>query len=100
MSLNPVHALLGRRLRIAVIGGGPGSFIGAMHRQAAALDNRYELVAAAVSSNPEKSLQAGQELGLSPQRVYPSGLALIAGERSRPDGADVIAIMTPNDSHF
>ena len=51
MSLNPVHTLLGRRLRLAVIGGGPGSFIGAMHRQAAALDNRYELVAAALSSN-------------------------------------------------
>ena len=100
MSLNPVFTLLGRRLRLAVIGGGPGSFIGAMHRLAAALDNRYELVAAALSSNPEKSLLGGRELGLPPERVYASGLELIAGERKRPDGADVTAIMTPNDSHF
>lgn len=100
MSLNPVQALLGRRLRIAVIGGGPGSFIGAMHRQAAALDNRYDLVAAALSSNPEKSLAAGRELGLPAERVYASGLALIAGEKARADGAEVIAIMTPNHSHF
>ncbi len=100
MSLNPVVSLLGRRLRLAVIGGGPGSFIGAMHRQAAALDNRYELVAAALSSNPEKSLRAGRELGLLADRVYASGQALIGGEKSRENGADVIAIMTPNDSHF
>lgn len=100
MSLNPVYSLLGRRLRLAVIGGGPGSFIGAMHRHAAALDNRYTLVAAALSSNPEKSLQAGRELGLAAERVYATGLALIAGEAAHPEGADVIAIMTPNDSHF
>ena len=100
MSLNPVHTLLGRRLRLAVIGGGPGSFIGAMHRQAAALDNRYELVAAALSSNPEKSLLAGRELGLAPERIYATGRALVAGEKAHPEGADVIAIMTPNDSHF
>ena len=100
MSLNPVVSLLGRRLRLAVIGGGPGSFIGAMHRQAAALDNRYELVAAALSSNPEKSLRAGRELGLAADRVYASGLALIEGEKGKDGGADVVAIMTPNDSHF
>jgi len=100
MSLNPVISLLGRKLRLAVIGGGPGSFIGAMHRQAALFDNRYEIVAAALSSNPEKSRQAGRELGLSPERAYASGLALIAAEKARVDGADVIAIMTPNDSHF
>jgi len=100
MSPNPVFTLLGRKLRLAVIGGGPGSFIGAMHRLAAALDNRYELVAAALSSNPEKSLLGGRELGLPPERVYASGLGLITGERKRPDGADVTAIMTPNDSHF
>ena len=100
MSLNPVVSLLGRRLRLAVIGGGPGSFIGAMHRQAVALDNRYELVAAALSSNPEKSLRAGRELGLPAERVYASGLALIEGEKGKENGADVIAIMTPNDSHF
>jgi predicted dehydrogenase len=100
MSLNPVISVLGRKLRLAVIGGGPGSFIGAMHRLAAQLDNRYELVAAALSSDPAKSLKAGLELGLPADRVYASGLALIAAEQAHAQGADVVAIMTPNDSHF
>jgi predicted dehydrogenase len=99
MSLNPVISLLGRKLRLAVIGGGPGSFIGAMHRHAAALDNRYELVATALSSDPEKSRSAGRELGLPADRAYAAGLALIDAESRRADGAEVVAIMTPNDSH-
>jgi predicted dehydrogenase len=100
MSLNPVIALLGRRLRLAVIGGGPGSFIGAVHRQAARLDDRYELVAASLSSSAERSVQAGRDLGLAVDRCYASGQALIAAEAARADGADVVAIMTPNDSHY
>ena len=100
MSLNPVISMLGRRLRLAVIGGGPGSFIGAMHRQAARLDDRYELVAGALSSDAQRSLQAGSQIGLPPDRCYASGMALIAGEAAREGGADVVAIMTPNDSHF
>lgn len=100
MSLNPVIALLNRRLRLAVIGGGPGSFIGAMHRQAARLDDRYELVAAALCSDAQRSVNAGRELGLNAERCYGSGLDLIAAEAQRADGADVVAIMTPNDSHF
>jgi len=100
MSLNPVISLLGRRLRLAVIGGGPGSFIGAMHRQAARIDDRYELVAACLSSNAERSVQAGHELGLASERCYADGEALIAGEATSVYGADVVAIMTPNDSHF
>jgi predicted dehydrogenase len=100
MSLNPVISKLGRRLRLAVIGGGPGSFIGAMHRQAARLDDRYELVAGALSSNSEKSVAAGRELGLASERCYADGMALLNAESKRPDGADVVAIMTPNDSHF
>lgn len=100
MSLNPVISMLGRRLRLAVIGGGPGSFIGAMHRQAAQLDNRYELVAAALSSDPQKSMQAGQQIGLPPERCYANGTDLINAEAAHVVGADVVAIMTPNDSHF
>lgn len=91
---------LGRRLRLGVIGGGPGSFIGAVHRQAARLDDRYELVAAALSSQPDTGRQAGQALGLPPDRCYASGAALIAGEAQHNEGAEVIAIMTPNDTHF
>ena len=100
MSPNPVLALLGRRLRLAVIGGGPGSFIGAMHRQAARLDDRYELVAAALSSHAETSIAAGRALGLPAERCHADGDALIDAQAALNDGADVVAIMTPNDSHF
>ena len=91
---------LGRRLRLAVIGGGPGSFIGAMHRQAARLDDHYELVAAALSSDPEKALAQGVAMGLPAERCYGDGLALLRGEAARAEGAEVVSIMTPNDSHF
>ena len=100
MSLNPVISMLGRRLRLAVIGGGPGSFIGAMHRQAARLDDRYELVSGVLSSNPERAIQAGRDIGLPPDRNHASVTAMLDAEAERDDGADVVAIMTPNDSHF
>jgi len=100
MELNPVIATLGRRLRLAVIGGGPGSFIGAMHRQAARLDDRYKLVAGVLSSNPERARQAGLEIGLAPERTHGNVSEMLDAEVKRDDGADVIAIMTPNDSHY
>ena len=98
--MNTVIQLLSRRLRLAVIGGGPGSFIGNMHRQAARLDDQYELVAAALSSDPVKAVTAAQAMGLGAERSYGGGLALLRGEAARADGAEVVAIMTPNDSHF
>ena len=100
MGLNPVIEMLGRRLRLAVIGGGSGSFIGAMHRQAARLDDRYEIVTGILSSDLEKSKKDALEIGLSPDRLYSSVQELVEKEASREDGADVVAIMTPNDSHF
>lgn len=100
MTLNPVISMLGRRLRLAVIGGGSGSFIGAMHRQAARLDDRYEIVAGVLSSNPEKSKKDGVEIGLPADRIYTSVKEMLAAEAARKDGIDVVAIMTPNDSHF
>ena len=100
MSLNPVFDMLGRRLRLAVIGGGPGSFIGAMHRQAARLDDRYEIVTGILSSNPERARKAAREIGIAPDRLYGSVFEMLDAEAGRDDGADVIAIMTPNDSHF
>ena len=100
MELNPVISMLGRRLRLAVIGGGPGSFIGAMHRQAARLDDRYEIVTGILSSDPEKSKKAALELGMDPKRLYSSVQEMIDAEASRKDGVDVVAIMTPNDSHY
>ncbi|MGZ9164699.1 MAG: Gfo/Idh/MocA family protein [Anaerolineales bacterium] len=100
MELNPVLSVLGRRLRLAVIGGGPGSFIGAMHRQAARLDDRYEIVTGILSSDPDKSKKAALELGFSPNRLYASVQEMFEGEASRKEGVDVVAIMTPNDSHY
>lgn len=99
-AINPVIALLGRRLRLAVIGGGPGSFIGATHRQAARLDDRYELVAGCLSGDPAKSVSAGLALGLPPDRCYPTAQALFEAEAVRADGVDAVAIMTPNDGHY
>ena len=98
MDTNPVIAALDRRLRLAVIGGGPGSFIGAMHRTAARLDDRYELVAGVLSSNADRARDAGRAIGLG-DRSYGQVDDMLTTEAARDDGADVVAIMTPNDSH-
>jgi predicted dehydrogenase len=91
---------IGRRLRLAVIGGGPGSVIGEIHRIAARLDGYYEIVASALSSDPERSRQTGVALGVAEERAYSSAQDLIENESRRKDRVDVIAVMTPNDSHF
>jgi predicted dehydrogenase len=100
MSLNPVIDMFGRRLRLAVIGGGTGSFIGAMHRQSARRDDRYQIVTGIFSSEPAKSKKDATELGIESDRIYPDVKALLDGEAFRKDGVDAVAIMTPNDSHF
>ena len=100
MALNPVISTLGRKLRLAVIGGGPGSFIGAMHRQSARLDDRYDIVTGILSSEPEKSKQAAGELGFASDRLYANVPEMLDAEASRTDGVDAVAIMTPNDSHY
>lgn len=100
MALNPVIDMLGRRLRLAVIGGGPGSFIGAMHRQSARLDDRYEIVTGILTSDPERSKEAGKELGFTSDRLYANVTEMLDAEVARKEGIDVVAIMTPNDSHY
>ncbi|MEO6059120.1 MAG: Gfo/Idh/MocA family oxidoreductase, partial [Candidatus Limnocylindria bacterium] len=99
MDTNPVIEMLGRPLRLAVIGGGPGSFIGAMHRTAARLDGRYELVAGVVSTDPARSRKAAAGMGIDPSRAYADAIAMLDAESQRADGAEVVAVMTPNDSH-
>lgn len=99
MDTNPVIETHGRPLRLAVIGGGPGSFIGAMHRTAARLDGRYELVAGVVSTDPERSRIAAAGMGIEPARAYVDAIPMLDAESEREDGAEVVAIMTPNDSH-
>ncbi|MGI4733964.1 MAG: Gfo/Idh/MocA family protein [Janthinobacterium lividum] len=90
------------RLRLGMIGGGQGAFIGAVHRLAAALDGQYDLVAGAFSSNPDTSRASGQLLGLAPDRVYGSYQELITEEKARPaaERVQVISIVTPNHLHF
>jgi predicted dehydrogenase len=97
MDTNPVIGMLGRPLRLAVIGGGPGSFIGAMHRTAARMDGRYEIVAGVLSSDPDRSRRAAHDNGIA--RSYDTAHRMLDAEATRPDGAEVVAIMTPNDSH-
>jgi predicted dehydrogenase len=86
-----------RRLRLGMVGGGPGAFIGAVHRIAARLDDRYELVAAALSSNAERGLAAAEELHIP--RAYRSFDEMASAESKRPDGIDVVSIVTPNHLH-
>jgi predicted dehydrogenase len=85
------------RIRLGMVGGGEGAFIGAVHRIAARLDDHYTLVAGALSSTPEKSLRSGAALGL--ERVYPDYRAMAAAEASRDDGIEAVVIVTPNDQH-
>ena len=99
MDSAPIIEMLGRPVRLAVIGGGPGSFIGAMHRTAARLDGRYDLVAGVVSTDPERSRRAAAGMGIDPSRAYADAIEMLDAERARPDGADVVTIATPNDSH-
>lgn len=99
MDRDPVIEMLGRPLRLAVIGGGAGSFIGSMHRAAARLDGRYELVAGAVSADPVRSREAAVAMGIDPDRAHGDAVGMLDAEREREGGAEVVAIMTPNDSH-
>lgn len=94
--------MLNRKLRMGMIGGGPGAFIGAVHRIAANIDGQIELVCGAFSSDPEKSKQAGELLNLPPQRVYGSYKEMIRAEKSLPPDQqmDFVSIVTPNHVHF
>jgi predicted dehydrogenase len=90
----------GRPLRLAMIGGGPASWIGRMHQTAAELDGYWRVVAGVVSSDPARSRDAGIELGLDPARSYGDVRELLDKEKAREDGIDAVAIMTPNDTHY
>ncbi len=89
----------GARIRLGMVGGGEGAFIGAVHRIAARLDDHYRLVAGALSATPEKSRRSGAALGLAADRVYGDFAAMAAAEAARPDGIEAVAIVTPNHMH-
>lgn len=90
-----------RALRLGMVGGGEGAFIGAIHQRAAALDGDWRLVAGAFSTDAARSTRSGEQLGLAPERVYPTFDAMIARERALPEGEriDALAIVTPNYLH-
>jgi len=89
-----------RRLRLGMVGGGRGAFIGAVHRMAARLDGHYEIVAGAFGANPAHSVEDGVALGIAPDRAYPDFHAMAAREPARDDRIDAVAIVTPNHLHF
>ena len=87
------------RVKLGMVGGGQGAFIGAVHRIAARIDDRFELVAGAFSSTPEKSKASAAELGVAPDRAYGSYQEMAQAEAAREDGIDAVAIVTPNHMH-
>jgi predicted dehydrogenase len=88
-----------RRLRLGMVGGGRGAFIGAVHALAARMDNRWELVAGALSADPARARASAADWFIAPERAYESWAAMAEGEAKRPDGIDAVAIVTPNDTH-
>jgi predicted dehydrogenase len=88
------------RIRLGMVGGGQGAFIGAVHRTAARLDDRYELVAGALSSDPARARASGAELGLREDRSYGTFEEMARREARLKDGIEAVAIVTPNHMHF
>jgi predicted dehydrogenase len=91
-----------RRLRCAMVGGGRDAFVGAIHRRAMALDGRIDLVAGALSSQPDKAFASGRDLGLRDDRNHPSWQALLEHELGLPaqERIDFVCIVTPNHVHY
>lgn len=89
-------------LRLGMIGGGRGAFIGGVHRMAARLDGLYRLVGGAMSSAPERSVASGLELGFAEDRCYPTWQAMLAAElaRAADERIEVVSIVTPNHAHY
>ena len=89
----------GGRIRLGMVGGGEGAFIGAVHRLAARMDDHYEFVAGALSSTPEKSRRSGEALNLASGRIYDDYESMAKAEAKRKDGIEAVAIVTPNHAH-
>ena len=92
-------AAAGRRIRLGMVGGGQGAFIGAVHRIASRIDDQYEVVAGALSSTPKKAVASALEIGIAADRAYGSFEEMAKAESKRADGIDAVAIVTPNHMH-
>ena len=88
-----------KKLRLGMIGGGQGAFIGAVHRLSARMDDKYEFLAGCLSSTPEKAELSAKELGLDLTRSYPDYKTMAEQESQRDDGVEVVSIVTPNHMH-
>ena len=87
------------RIRLGMVGGGQGAFIGAVHRLAARMDDHYEFMAGALSGDAAKSKASGEELGLASDRIYTDFKAMAKAEAKRADGIEAVSIVTPNHVH-
>ncbi|WP_439118055.1 Gfo/Idh/MocA family protein [Nereida ignava] len=87
-------------IKLGMVGGGSGAFIGAVHRIASRIDGEFNLVAGALSSTPEKARTSGEELGLAPDRSYDSFVEMAKSEARLKDGIEAVAIVTPNHMHY
>jgi predicted dehydrogenase len=87
-------------IRLGMVGGGQGAFIGGVHRIAARIDGEFQLVAGALSSNPERARASAAELGLAPDRSYGSFAEMAKAEAKRADGIEAVSIVTPNHMHW
>lgn len=90
----------GGKIQLGMVGGGTDAFIGAVHRIAARLDDRYEFVAGALSSTPERSQVSGRDLGLAPDRIYGDFRAMAKSEARLESGIEAVAVVTPNNLHY
>ena len=95
----PARRRTGGRIRLGMVGGGEGAFIGAVHLIATRIDDNYQLVAGALSATPEKALRSGIALGLDPKRIYADYAEMARCERELPDGIEAVSIVTPNHLH-
>jgi predicted dehydrogenase len=86
-------------VRLGMVGGGQGAFIGAVHRLAARMDGEYQFVAGALSADPKKAKASGKDLGLAPDRVYTDYRTMAKAEAKRADGIEAVSIVTPNHVH-
>lgn len=87
------------RIKLGMVGGGQGAFIGAVHRIASRIDDQYELVAGALSSDPERARASAQDLAIAEDRAYASFADMAKAEAARPNGIEAVAIVTPNHMH-
>lgn len=88
-----------RQIRLGMVGGGQGAFIGGVHRIAARIDGRFTLVAGALSSDPERAAASAAELGIAADRSYADFAEMARAEAAREDGIEAVAIVTPNHMH-